>query len=212
MVKCSKCQQEKEESEFYYRKTENRYQSYCKKCLHESQSQRWIERKIKAIDLFGGCCSQCGYNKNYAALDFHHCDPSKKEADWGRLRLRSWDKIIKELKKCILVCRNCHAELHNPQGLINKNYKISSNLNITPIKPTGICPECKSEIYGTKYCSEKCVQLSRRKVKRPNNKILSDDIKKLGYCGTGRKYGVSDNCIRKWEQQNDKELSILLDK
>jgi len=207
MIKCSKCKQKKEESEFYYRQTENRPQPYCKKCLCQSQTQRWIERKIRAINLFGGKCQKCGYCKNYSALEFHHLDPKIKEASWNKLRLKSWDKIVKELKKCILVCSNCHSEIHNPEAFLKDQYKIKVQLDSNKLQPTGICPECNSETYGTKYCSKKCVNLSQRKTKRPNSKVLSKDIKNLGYSATGRKYGVSDNCIRKWEKQNLKDNS-----
>lgn len=55
----------------------------------------------------------CGYSKCIAALDFHHTDPSKK--DFGISSggyTRSFEKIKDELDKCILVCANCHRELH----------------------------------------------------------------------------------------------------
>ena len=72
-------------------------------------------RKIKAtlIEEAGGCCSQCGYNKNPAALEFHHPDPSAKER--GIIGTsKSLARQREEAEKCILVCANCHRELHNP--------------------------------------------------------------------------------------------------
>jgi len=48
---------------------------------------------------------------------------------------------------------------------------------------------------------EKCVQcasVSQRRVKRPSKEKLLQDVNELGYCGAGKKYGVSDNAIRKW--------------
>lgn len=47
-------------------------------------------------------------------------------------------------------------------------------------------------------CFNKQDKSQTRKVKRPNYDVILDDVKRLGYCGTGRKYGVSDNSIRKW--------------
>jgi hypothetical protein len=73
---------------------------------------RWIKRKKDAIKYKGGGCCRCGYNKYYGALEFHHRNPDEKECDWVKLRLKSWDSITKELDKCDLVCRNCHAEIH----------------------------------------------------------------------------------------------------
>ena len=62
----------------------------------------------------GGCCSICGYNKNPAALEFHHPDPTVKEG--GVIgSTASLEKQRAEAQKCVLVCANCHRELHNPQ-------------------------------------------------------------------------------------------------
>lgn len=69
--------------------------------------------KAKAIEYLGGKCCLCGYNKCSASLDFHHVDPSTKEFGIGAKGLtRSWEKTKIELDKCILVCKNCHGELH----------------------------------------------------------------------------------------------------
>jgi hypothetical protein len=57
---------------------------------------------------------------------------------------------------------------------------------------------CGVAIYATSKLCNKCDAINRRKVIRPEYNVLIDDIKKLGYVGTGRKYGVSDNAIRKW--------------
>jgi predicted HNH restriction endonuclease len=72
-------------------------------------------RKLKnlAIKYKGGRCIFCGYSKYNGALEFHHLDTNKK--DFGlsvRGLTRSWERIKKELDKCILVCSNCHKEIH----------------------------------------------------------------------------------------------------
>jgi hypothetical protein len=85
----------------------------CKSCFNAYCIQRWIKRKQQAIKYKGGCCQKCGYDKFYGALEFHHLDPSEKDGDWHKLRLKSWDKIKYELDKCILLCANCHREAHN---------------------------------------------------------------------------------------------------
>jgi len=67
--------------------------------------------------MFGGKCAICGYKKNMTALTFHHKDPNKKEfkLDIRSLSNRTFSKIQLELTKCILVCHNCHSELHYPE-------------------------------------------------------------------------------------------------
>lgn len=59
----------------------------------------------------GGKCEHCGYDKYLGALDFHHCDPSKKDFTIGDKKYKLKD-CIEETKKCILICSNCHRELH----------------------------------------------------------------------------------------------------
>jgi DNA-binding CsgD family transcriptional regulator len=73
-------------------------------------------RKEKAIEYKGGKCIACGYNKCIRALNFHHLDPNEKDFGISSGNTRSWEKTKIELDKCILVCSNCHAEIH--EGLI----------------------------------------------------------------------------------------------
>ncbi len=72
-------------------------------------------RKIKAmaVQYKGGMCMICGYSRCVAALDFHHIDESKKKFGLGLSGLtRSWDRVKVEADKCILICANCHREVH----------------------------------------------------------------------------------------------------
>jgi|TARA_R110000824_G_scaffold156963_2_gene330350 predicted transcriptional regulator len=73
--------------------------------------------KEKAIKYKGGNCEKCGYDKCNGALQFHHLDPKKKEFGISNHGVtRSWVKIKKELDKCIMVCANCHFEIHEMGG------------------------------------------------------------------------------------------------
>ena len=69
------------------------------------------KRRVRELkELLGSRCSICGYSRCLAALHFHH--PNKdKEGCITRLAY-SKHRVIKEAKKCHLVCANCHAELH----------------------------------------------------------------------------------------------------
>lgn len=69
-------------------------------------------KKQKAIDYKGGRCQICSYNKCNQALEFHHLDPTKKDFSISEKMSWGFDRIKPELDKCLLVCRNCHAEIH----------------------------------------------------------------------------------------------------
>ena len=113
--KCTKCGFKKKLKDFYYKKTQQRYTSHCKPCTSQVAAERLRRKKIKAINLLGGECQKCGYNQNFAALDFHHKDPNKKDMIWADMKNKCWETIIVELKKCTLLCKNCHAETHWPE-------------------------------------------------------------------------------------------------
>jgi len=68
--------------------------------------------KEKAVALKGGKCVKCGYNKSIRALEFHHTDATEKEFNPSGNMNMAWHKIEKEIEKCILVCSNCHREIH----------------------------------------------------------------------------------------------------
>lgn len=90
--------------------------------LKKSVSKRRKEIRLKSLKYKGDKCSICGYNKCLDALEFHHIDGSNK--DFGlsqRGNTRSWEKVKQELDKCILLCSNCHRELHFK--IKNKNNK-----------------------------------------------------------------------------------------
>lgn len=92
----------------------------CKNKTNQSynlqQARGWKRKKI-AVSRLGGHCSICGYKRNLAALTFHHKNPRKKhfQLDIRSLSNRKQDVIDIEINKCILVCNNCHAELHYPK-------------------------------------------------------------------------------------------------
>jgi hypothetical protein len=72
-------------------------------------------RKKLLVEMLGGQCVHCGYDRSMSALSFHHKDPSRKKFDIsnnGNL-LKEWRIVVKEAKKCELLCLNCHAEKHN---------------------------------------------------------------------------------------------------
>ena len=69
------------------------------------------KRKKDLILYKGGACQNCGYNKSEWALEFHHINPDEKNFTIGGKNY-SLEIMKKEVDKCILVCSNCHKEIH----------------------------------------------------------------------------------------------------
>jgi hypothetical protein len=81
--------------------------------LKKAVSARRKTVKAKLVEYKGGQCSICGYRKCPDALDLHHLDASQKEFGLSAQGLtRAWSKVVTEADKCILVCANCHREIH----------------------------------------------------------------------------------------------------
>jgi hypothetical protein len=70
-----------------------------------------IRRKLLLIEYKGGACQICGYKKYAGSLHFHHINPSMKKFTLGHVTL-SLDTLQSEVDKCVLLCANCHSEVH----------------------------------------------------------------------------------------------------
>ena len=141
----------------------------------------WRKRsKARMVDIMGGKCVCCGYNACLGALDFHHINDSEKLFTLSsiRARARSWDIVIAELRKCVLVCCRCHREImagiRNGDGLkssFDENYvDYRSAFGVIgeherKYKTTRKCQICHSEFLvrngNQKFCSFKCAQQRR---------------------------------------------------
>ena len=162
----------------------------------------WRNRtKQKLIEYKGGKCQMCGYDKPiWYAYDFHHRDPEQKDFTVSG---KSWslDRLKKELDKCDLLCRNCHAEVHWDlvKDKREERMKISKLVNPMPIIICKVCnKEIKASWQGAECCSLTCARIFGRKVERPTAEVLLNDIELLTWAAIGEKYGVSDNAVRKW--------------
>jgi hypothetical protein len=69
--------------------------------------------KVKLVELRGGACHICGYDRHPGALSFHHIDPLTKSMTIASNHGRSWDVLAHEARKCALLCMNCHREVHD---------------------------------------------------------------------------------------------------
>jgi hypothetical protein len=97
----------------------------CKRCIGISRRESARKRRIKAFKHFNERCKDCkikSSSKNYVIFDFHHLDPSQKEIGDGKLRYCSDEKFWLEIKKCVLLCSNCHRVRHfKERRLRNRN-------------------------------------------------------------------------------------------
>lgn len=107
------------------------HQTYCPTKAEKSR-EIGIQRKIKYVMELGGKCQSCGYNKNLSSLTFHHINPDDKllELDLRRMSNTKISTLDAEVKKCKLLCRNCHSEEHYPKYT---NWWALPDLNRQPV-------------------------------------------------------------------------------
>jgi len=121
------------------------------KCRNKAAvTRKRRELKTQAVEYKGGCCYRCGYSKSNNALQFHHEDSTVKEFGISsKGTTRAWEIIKTELDKCVLVCANCHAEIHEEEYL----EKIGDSLDITVKRNQIILPveKVKEMVKLTSY-------------------------------------------------------------
>lgn len=114
ILKCQECGREYE----YYRSisikrpkfNKGHTTTHCNTCC---QARRRNIRRKQILELRGKACELCGYDACPRALSFHHVNPSQKKFSISGSELRSWERVQEEIGKCILICMNCHAEIHD---------------------------------------------------------------------------------------------------
>lgn len=163
--------------------------------------------KTRLVYVGGGCCAICGYDKCQGALEFHHLDPEEKDFALSQNANIATEKALNEIQKCILVCANCHREIH--AGLIEqpttssydaeKALEILAELDAVKTHTLHYCQDCGkllSESRATR-CPE-CAHKARRVCERPSREELKQLIRTTPFTQLGQRFGVSDNAIKKW--------------
>ena len=134
---CTKCKKELPLDNFRWKnKAEGRKHSQCKDCQKAQEKERYQkddarkeklleiaksqrERNLIFIEQCKSCgCAKCGDKRTYV-LDFHHIDPTQKTDSINHLRTCALETIEKEIKKCIVLCSNCHREFHHLEFIQN---------------------------------------------------------------------------------------------
>lgn len=165
---------------------------------------RYIKRKLEFIELKGGKCEKCGYNENLSALEFHHIDSTTKKFNLnGRILANGrYEDLLEELDKCMLLCSNCHKEIHNENYDIELVKQILEENKDILKKETEVkyCKDCGKILLNENtsgYC-QKCLAKHRRKVERPTKEELQEMIKDKSLNEIGKMYGVTHNSVKKW--------------
>lgn len=153
-------------------------------------------KKEMAVELMGGKCQLCGYDKCINSLHFHHIDAKTKEGSPSYLIMRAkWEIAVKELKKCILVCANCHGEIHF------KEMDVSLLVHKHPwyVTKCSVClKKFETQVETQQFCSNLCRAFSDRRTERPTKVELKKLIETTSWVQIGKMFDVSDNAIRKW--------------
>ena len=110
---CRRCGRMLDIQSQFYAQANGQPMSWCKECVNQRTKERKKANKLKAVEYKGGKCQRCGYSKCMSALEFHHIDGDTKEDILSVLARRTFDKMMPELDKCILVCVNCRREIHD---------------------------------------------------------------------------------------------------
>ena len=113
---CCTCLIKQDNTQFYMSRRdgngEKKMRYECKSCLKKYFTERYIQTKVDAINLFGDKCHDCGITYPRQVYDFHHVDESTKLYDWRHMRQIAKEKREAELKKCVMLCANCHRIRH----------------------------------------------------------------------------------------------------
>lgn len=176
--------------------------------------KRWRQNtKARMIESLGGKCCICGYNTCDDALECHHLDPTEKEFTFSDIRgnIKGWETLVRELRKCVLLCSNCHKEVHssrsstevpNDAPRFNEAFADYKVLQRKELMDT--CPICEGEKpKHQKTCSYSCA--ARLSGKTDWSKI--DVIALVEECGSfeeaGRRLGLSGAAVgRRFKKVN----------
>lgn len=151
-----------------------------------------LKKRLYKEGLKVSICELCGQDENW--------EGKRMSLILDHINGNRYDNRIENLR---IVCPNCNATLETHcRG--NKVYDKSNNKKTHNICECGEikkvkskkCKKCYSNRNPNIKITKSRTQL--RKVQRPSYTQLSLEVNEIGYVATGKKYGVSDNSIRKW--------------
>lgn len=105
--RCARCG-EMDPARFYAAR-----QHQCSRCDNERTGRIQRDNRSRVVAYFGARCCHCGFDKWRSALAVHHLDPATKDPTFNSWRGWRWERLVKELALCVLLCANCHAGVHS---------------------------------------------------------------------------------------------------
>lgn len=160
------------------------------------------KRKQELVYIMGGKCSLCGYDRCIAALEFHHIDKKQKCRQLSNGNCHSWEEDVQEVKKCALVCSNCHKEIEafglKAETTFDEEKYKEINAQKEQEKKVNRCKKCGVEIdKQASYCRS-CWSLLNRRVERPTREEFKKLIRNNSISDVAKMFKISDNALRKW--------------
>ncbi len=175
--------------------------------VNSDRVKKWRRvTKQRMIESLGGKCAICGYNKCNDALEFHHVNPDEKEFEFGRSRanIKSWDALVVELRKCVLLCAICHREYHAgliDQQVINNLPRFDeqySSYDRYPNKSYDECPICgELKPISRVTCSKSCAGKKPKKVDWNTVDLVSLLSEYTTYERVGSVLGVTGAAVKR---------------
>ena len=167
---------------------------------NSSYSRQALKQRLYAEGLKDPTCEMCGQGETWNGMEISlildHINGVRNDNRLENLRI---------------VCPNCAAGLETHCGRGRRTLERTREcLGCGKTFP----PKYRDNFYCSRACGQKSSRGSlgprpeRRKVERPPHDQLLREVKRLGWSAVGRKYGVSDNAIRKWIRAYERERAL----
>lgn len=110
---CKKCNAEVEHSPVKCKKARTGIRYRCRPCMRRYDNEHRERKLLELVGIVGGECHICGFDKSFKALDFHHLRSEQKSFTISdKIQQMSLTRILPEIRKCAVLCANCHRLLH----------------------------------------------------------------------------------------------------